>query len=163
MIFSIFRFFCTLRFQIFKYCPNHTSMKMLLFSDQMKHTSQFRKMCPYDWFCAPGSRILMQCSAYWLINMKEVSSGLEQPFSPQQVISVPALKSHWNANAGIEMHESWRFGAGLIPDPTNRCHGPLKQPSITHRGCWCGAQGWRVFNMLTTPCVLTLLLCELVQ
>ncbi len=32
MIFSIFRFFCTLRFQIFKYCPiitNHTSMERL--------------------------------------------------------------------------------------------------------------------------------------
>ncbi len=50
------------------------------------------------------------------------------------------------------MHESWRFGAGLIPDPANRCHGPLTQPSITHGGCWCGAQGWHVFNMLTTPC-----------
>ncbi len=34
MIFSIFRFFCTLRFQIFKYCPiitNHTSMESYLF------------------------------------------------------------------------------------------------------------------------------------
>ncbi len=32
MIFSIFRFFCTLRFQIFRYCPiitNHTSMEIL--------------------------------------------------------------------------------------------------------------------------------------
>ncbi len=32
MIFSIFRFFCILRFQIFKYCPiitNHTSMERL--------------------------------------------------------------------------------------------------------------------------------------
>ncbi len=32
MIFSIFRFFCTLRFQIYKYCPiitNHTSMERL--------------------------------------------------------------------------------------------------------------------------------------
>ncbi len=29
MIFSIFRFFCTLRFQIFKYCPNHTLMEIL--------------------------------------------------------------------------------------------------------------------------------------
>ncbi len=29
MIFSIFRFFCTLRFQIFKDCPNHTSMEIL--------------------------------------------------------------------------------------------------------------------------------------
>ncbi len=29
MIFSIFRFFCTLRFQIYKYCPNHTSMEIL--------------------------------------------------------------------------------------------------------------------------------------
>ncbi len=29
VIFSIFRFFCTLRFQIYKYCPNHTSMEIL--------------------------------------------------------------------------------------------------------------------------------------
>ncbi len=29
MIFSIFRFFCILRFQIYKYCPNHTSMEIL--------------------------------------------------------------------------------------------------------------------------------------
>ncbi len=32
MIFSIFRFFCTLRFQIYKYCPiitNHTSMETI--------------------------------------------------------------------------------------------------------------------------------------
>ncbi len=28
MIFSIFRFFCTLRFQIYKYCPNHTSLEI---------------------------------------------------------------------------------------------------------------------------------------
>ncbi len=28
MIFSIFRCFCTLRFQIYKYCPNHASMKI---------------------------------------------------------------------------------------------------------------------------------------
>ncbi len=30
MILSIFRFFCTLRFRIHKYCPNHTSMEILL-------------------------------------------------------------------------------------------------------------------------------------
>ncbi len=56
MIFSIFRFFCTLRFQIYKYCPiitNHTSME----SFQMMHKSQFHKMACYDWFCAPGSHI----------------------------------------------------------------------------------------------------------
>ncbi len=29
MIFLIFWFFCTLRFQIFKYCPNHASMEIL--------------------------------------------------------------------------------------------------------------------------------------
>ncbi len=53
MIFSIFRFFCTLRFQFFKYCPiitNHTSMESYLFSVQMMHTSQFRKINTYDWF-----------------------------------------------------------------------------------------------------------------
>ncbi len=44
MIFSIFRFCCILRFQIYKYCPiitNHTSMEILLFSSQMMHASQF--------------------------------------------------------------------------------------------------------------------------
>ncbi len=37
MIFSIFRFFCILRFQIYKYCPNHTSMESYLFSIQMMY------------------------------------------------------------------------------------------------------------------------------
>ncbi len=58
MIFSIFRFFCTLRFQIYKYCPiitNHTSMESYLFSFQMMHKSQFHKIDPYDWFCAAGT------------------------------------------------------------------------------------------------------------
>ncbi len=35
MIFSIFRFFCTLRFQIYKYCPiitNHTSLENIIYS-----------------------------------------------------------------------------------------------------------------------------------
>ncbi len=39
VIFSIFRFFCTLRFQIYKYCPiitNHTSMESLFI--QLKWT-----------------------------------------------------------------------------------------------------------------------------
>ncbi len=49
MIFSIFRFFCTLRFQIYKYCPNHTSMESYLFSFQLFEN------WTYDWFCAPGS------------------------------------------------------------------------------------------------------------
>ncbi len=60
VIFSIFRFFCTLRFQIYKYCPiitNHTSMESYLFNFQIMHKSQFCKTDPYDWFCAPGSHI----------------------------------------------------------------------------------------------------------
>ncbi len=63
MIFSIFRFFCSLRFQIYKYCPlitNHTSMKLIYF--QMMYKSQFLKMYTYDWFCAPGSHIVYQIS-----------------------------------------------------------------------------------------------------
>ncbi len=58
MIFSIFRFFCTLRFQIFKYCPiitNHNKWKYYLFSFQMTYKSKIPKMDPYDWFCCPGS------------------------------------------------------------------------------------------------------------
>ncbi len=51
-------FFETLRLHIFKCCPNHTSMELYLFSLQMIYTSQFHNIDPYDWFCAPGSRIL---------------------------------------------------------------------------------------------------------
>ncbi len=61
MIFSIFRFFCSLRFQIYKYCPiiiNHTSMEILFI--QMMYTSQSKEMDPYDWFCGPGSHIYIQ-------------------------------------------------------------------------------------------------------
>ncbi len=59
VIFSIFRFFCTLRFQIYKYCPiitNHTSMESYLF---MMYKSQFWKIDPHDWFCAPGSQMFI--------------------------------------------------------------------------------------------------------
>ncbi len=46
MILSIFRFFfCTLRFQIYKYCPiitNHTSMEYYLLSSHMMYKSQCR-------------------------------------------------------------------------------------------------------------------------
>ncbi len=61
MIFSIFRFFCSLRFQIFKYCPNHTSIE-----------SWFN--WPYDWFCAPGSQ--MRCSyTLWCFEERSDTSG----------------------------------------------------------------------------------------
>ncbi len=53
VIFSIFRFFCTLRFQIYKYCPiitNHTSIQSLFIT-------QFYKIDPYDWFCGSGLHI----------------------------------------------------------------------------------------------------------
>ncbi len=66
VIFAIFRFFCTLRFQIYKYCPiitNHTSMESYLFSFQMMHTSQFHKTDPYDWFCGPGSHLYSELHA----------------------------------------------------------------------------------------------------
>ncbi len=51
MIFSIFRFFCTLRFQIYKYCPiitNHTSMERLfiqLSDDQLKKVPLWLVLC----------------------------------------------------------------------------------------------------------------------
>ncbi len=69
MIFSIFRFFCTLRFQIFKYCPiitNHTSMESYLFSFWMIHKSQFWEIDPYDWFCAPGSHMGKKSNCLYL-------------------------------------------------------------------------------------------------
>ncbi len=57
MIFSIFRFFCTLRFQIYKYCPiitNHTSMGSYLFSFQMMYKSQFKKLTLMTGFVLQG-------------------------------------------------------------------------------------------------------------
>ncbi len=33
-------------------------MESYLFSFQMMYKSQFQKIDPYDWFCAPGSQIL---------------------------------------------------------------------------------------------------------
>ncbi len=69
MIFSIFWFFCILRFSnsfiSTKYCPiitNHTSMESYLFSFQMMYTSQIRKMYTYDCFCAPWSHISVRSS-----------------------------------------------------------------------------------------------------
>ncbi len=73
MIFSIFRFFCTLRFQIYKYCPiitNHTSMENYLFSFQMMHKSQFQITDPYDWFCAPVCSIVQEFSVVNTIVVK---------------------------------------------------------------------------------------------
>ncbi len=50
MIFSIFRFFGNLRFQIFKYCPNHTSMKILFIQlFQTMHKSEYPKTDPFLW------------------------------------------------------------------------------------------------------------------
>ncbi len=60
MIFSIFRFCCTLIFQIYKYCPIIHQWKYDLLSVQMMHKSQIWKMSPYDWFCAPGSDAVVE-------------------------------------------------------------------------------------------------------
>ncbi len=40
-----------------KYCPiitNNTSMERLFIQLQIMYKSQFHKIDPYDWFCAPG-------------------------------------------------------------------------------------------------------------
>ncbi len=58
MIFSIFRFFCTLS----NIAQTIHQWKYYLFSFQMMHTSQLHKIDPHDWFCAPGSHMLkLQC------------------------------------------------------------------------------------------------------
>ncbi len=67
-IFSVFRFFCTLRLQIFnscisaKYCPilsNHGihQWKDYVFSFQMMYKSKFNKIYTYDLFCGQGSHM----------------------------------------------------------------------------------------------------------
>ncbi len=55
MIFSIF--FCTLRFQILNIVQAIHRWKAYLFRFQMMHKSQFPKIEPYDWFCAPRSHL----------------------------------------------------------------------------------------------------------
>ncbi len=56
--FSIFRFFFLHPqipdLQIVVSQPNITSIEAYLFSFQMMHKSQFKKIDPYDCFCAPG-------------------------------------------------------------------------------------------------------------
>ncbi len=50
--------FCTLRFQIFKYCPiitNHTSMEILL----------IYKLDPYDCFSGPVSQMFILYCVLW--------------------------------------------------------------------------------------------------
>ncbi len=57
VIFSIFRFFCTLRFQIYKYCPiitNHTSMESYLFSFRWCINLNFEKMTLKTGFVLQG-------------------------------------------------------------------------------------------------------------
>ncbi len=56
MIFSIFRWFCTLRFQIFKYCPIITN---IIYSAFRWCINLNKKKDPYDWFCGPGSHIIV--------------------------------------------------------------------------------------------------------
>ncbi len=64
MIFSIYRFFCTLRFQIYKYCPiitNHTSMERLMYEKswhlRLVLCSRVTHLCEWDigvcgiWLC----------------------------------------------------------------------------------------------------------------
>ncbi len=54
-IFSIFRFFCSLRFQIYKYCPNHTSMESYIQRSDDVYISISKNVPVWLFFCAPGS------------------------------------------------------------------------------------------------------------
>ncbi len=74
VIFSIFRFFCTLRFQIYKYCPiitNHTSMERLFIqlSDDVyisisKNWPLWLVLCSRLTFLS--KYITSQCSKLWI-------------------------------------------------------------------------------------------------
>ncbi len=57
MIFSIFRFFCTLS----NIVQTIHQWKYDLCIFQMMHKSQFHKIAPHDWFCAPGSHVQQVC------------------------------------------------------------------------------------------------------
>ncbi len=60
MIFSIFFYFFAFSDSRFSNIVQTIHQwKYDLFSFQMMHKSQFHKMYPYDWFCAPGSHILI--------------------------------------------------------------------------------------------------------
>ncbi len=68
MIFSIFRFFCTLRFSnsciSAKYFPiltNHTSLDGLFIQLWWCSMLNLKNYDPYDWFCGPGSHMCMLC------------------------------------------------------------------------------------------------------
>ncbi len=72
-IFSIFRFVCTLRFQIFKelYLILNIVLSLQIIHQWKDFRKAFRwcinlnlkKMYPYDWFCGPGANLFNQISA----------------------------------------------------------------------------------------------------
>ncbi len=100
MIFSIFRFFCTLRFQIFKYCPiitTHTSVERWLI--QMTCKSHFQKTDPYDWSCAPGSCVI------WDVPRTFTTSS-NSAVALQLVWGGAIINSRWRSSsvAGVFQH-----------------------------------------------------------
>ncbi len=74
MIFSIFRFFCTLRFQIFKYCPiitNHTSTESYLLA---MHKS--KKLTLMTGFVLHGHILSLVTAQHWsqvMIHLENVA------------------------------------------------------------------------------------------
>ncbi len=70
MIFSIFWFFCTLRFQIFKYCPiitNHTSMEILFI--QLSDDAYISILKNWPLWLVLCSRVTSKSSFDW-VNVK---------------------------------------------------------------------------------------------
>jgi len=71
MIFSIFRFFCTLRFQIYKCCLNRTSMERLFI--QLLDDAQISIIIqkdPYDCFSAAGTQFKQKTPVFCLFSSK---------------------------------------------------------------------------------------------
>uniref|UniRef100_A0A672LJ86 Erythrocyte membrane protein band 4.1-like 3b n=1 Tax=Sinocyclocheilus grahami TaxID=75366 RepID=A0A672LJ86_SINGR len=161
MIFSIFRFFCTLRFQIFKYCPiltNHTSMESLFIQFFKKLTLMtgfkrakgqvlFDKVCDHlnllekDYFGMTYRDAENQMN--WLDTSKEMK---------KQIITGP-----WNLAFSVKFYP---------PDPSQLSEditrsawvivsvGKCSTVHLQTRGiCWCVFTGSFSSNLCVCVCV----------
>uniref|UniRef100_A0A671M675 Leucine zipper, putative tumor suppressor family member 3a n=1 Tax=Sinocyclocheilus anshuiensis TaxID=1608454 RepID=A0A671M675_9TELE len=103
------------------------------FSNIMMHTSQFKKIDPYDWFCAPGSHMYEFVSLQ--TNDSLVRPSAFKPVVPKSFHSIGGEKAgpnqdspgtHGGAGQAVQgsLSDSGRNSLTSLPTYTGSSHGP---------------------------------------
>ncbi len=119
-------------------------MESYLFSFQMMHTSQFHKIDPYDWFCAPGSHMSYYSNRWcWdvLLCLKVISEPSTQRTASsvwrQEPPSRPT-RTQWPPSTRTPSSPTWRrpATAGFTGRAWMRICRPARRwpPGRTGRG-----------------------------